>query len=112
MCNDLLVNIKQAPDLCGKINFCFIKVRVISCFDQVLAFTKKPSPRLSTNLYDQSCFYRRDQFKPSMGSSDRCTDNCGLSKAVLLLWIFFLLFMVHVRLCYAVLSVPCGLVVA
>ena len=42
-----------------------------------------------------------------MHSSDFFADG---SKAVLLLWIIFLLFMPYVYLCYAVLSVPCGLI--
>ena len=52
-----------------KDNLVFYKVRVILFFVHILAFTKKPSS-LSTNLYDQVYFDRRDQFNPSMSSSD------------------------------------------
>ena len=55
------ISIKVIQDVSGKITLCFIKDRVILfIFDQLLAFTQKPSPRLSTNLYNQIYFDRSD----------------------------------------------------
>ena len=67
---DGLYLFKVAPDLCGTITLCSIKVRVILIFSTSIGFHKKPSPCLSTHLYNQVYFDRRDQFNPPMGLSD------------------------------------------
>ena len=45
---------------------CFTKVRLILSIYTSIGVHKKPS-RLSTSLYDQVYFNRRDRFSPSMG---------------------------------------------
>ena len=58
-------------------NHVFIKVRVILIFCTSIGIHKKPSPRLSTGLYNLVYFNRWDQFNQSMGSSDTRPDNYG-----------------------------------
>ena len=54
-----------------------IKVRVILLFEQVLASTINPSPRLSKRLYDRVYFDCWDKFHQSIGSSDTWSDSSG-----------------------------------
>ena len=67
--------LKVAPDICGKKPCVLKKVRVVLIFCTSIGVQKKPSPRLSTNLYDQVYFNRRDQFNPSMSFSVTWSDN-------------------------------------
>ena len=53
-----------------KIPLYFIKVRVILFVCTSIGVHKKPSSRLSTNLYDQVYFNCRHWFSLTMGSSD------------------------------------------
>ena len=46
----------MAKDLCEKITLCFIKVRDDLIFCTSIGVHKKPSPRLSNNLYDPVYF--------------------------------------------------------
>ena len=48
-------------------NLVFYKSKSYLFFVQVLAVTKKPSPRISTSLYNQVYFDHWDQFKPING---------------------------------------------
>ena len=58
-------------------NYVFIKSKSYLNFCTSTGIHKKPSPRLSTNVYSLVYFDRRDQFNPSMGSSDTWSDNYG-----------------------------------
>ena len=57
----ITVGLKVAPGSCGKTTLGFYKSKSYLIFCTSIGVHKKPSPRLSTNLYDQVCFSCRDQ---------------------------------------------------
>ena len=56
----------MVPHLCGKTVLCELSYFLVSKRTSI-GVHKKPSPRLSTNLYDHVYFDRWDQFDLSMG---------------------------------------------
>ena len=66
------IHFKVAPDLCGKITLCFIKVRVILFLYKYWRSLKVFSSFINKYLYGQVYFDHWDQLNPSTGSQKIC----------------------------------------